>query len=288
MTYQRVVSLVPSVTESLFDLGLGQQVVGITDYCVYPVNQIKHLPRVGGTKDARLADIVALRPDLVIANREENTRLLVEALQAANVPVWVTFPETVREAIDLLWDIIRRFEAPQQGHRLAALEKVYEWAEAAAQNQTPRRVFCPIWKQTEGSAWWMTINGSTYISDLLRVCGGENVFRERQRRYPLAADLVPDPPFQAKAADPIGPQPDIRYPRVTLAEILSTQPEVILLPSEPYLFTPTDRDYWMQLTELPAAQNQRIHLVDGSLLTWHGTRLAKALQEIPALLTQLD
>lgn len=276
MTYQRVVSLVPSVTESLFDLGLGSRVVGITDYCIHPAAQLKGLPRVGGTKDVRVQDVVNLQPDLVIANKEENTRAVVEALQAANVPVWVTFPETVREALDLLWDIIRRFDAPQQGHRLAALEKVYEWAAAAAENAAPMPVFCPIWK---GEGWWMTINGATYVSDLLRICGGQNVFAERERRYPLAADLDPDLPAPLQA-----PLADTRYPRVTLEEILAARPEVILLPSEPFAFGEAERDYWLQFSELPAVQNSRIHLVDGSLLTWHGTRLAKALQEIPSLL----
>lgn len=278
MTYKRVVSLVPSVTESLFDLGLGQYVVGITDYCIHPAAQLKGLPRVGGTKDVRVNDVIALTPDLVIANKEENTRPVVEALQAANVAVWVTFPETVRDAIDLLWDIIRRFDAPQQGHRLAALEKVYEWAAAAAENAAPRTVFCPIWK---GDDWWMTINGATYVSDLIRVCGGDNIFAERERRYPLAADLNPEQPSPVEAV-PISA--DTRYPRVTLAEILAARPEVILLPSEPYAFSQPDLDYWMQFTDLPAVQNNRIFLVDGSLLTWHGTRLAKALQEIPSLL----
>ncbi len=280
MTYQRVVSLVPSVTESLFDLGLGSRVVGITDYCVHPAEALTHLPRIGGTKDVRVADVIALQPDLVIANKEENTRPAVEALQAAGMPVWVTFPETTRDAIDLLWDIIRRFDVPQQGHRLAALEKVYEWAAAAAENATPVRVFCPIWRSGEAQdEWWMTINGATYVSDLIRVCGGANVFAERERRYPLAADLDPNPARAMETAPG-----DVRYPRLTVDEILATQPEVILLPSEPYAFSEADRDYWMQFADLPAVQNNRIHLVDGSLLTWHGTRLAKALQEIPSLL----
>jgi len=276
MTYQRVVSLVPSVTESLFDLGLGQRVVGVTDYCIYPAGPLVGLPRIGGTKDVRVADVLALKPDLVIANKEENTRPIVEALQEAGLAVWVTFPESAREALDLLWDIIRRFDAPQQGHRLAALEKVYEWAVAAAENANPTPVFCPIWK---GDDWWMTINGATYVSDLIRVCGGLNVFAERERRYPLAADLDPEHASPAEAAPG-----DTRYPRVTLDEILAARPEVILLPSEPYAFAEADYDYWMQFTDLPAVQNNRVHLVDGSLLTWHGTRLAKALQEIPALL----
>ena len=127
----------------------------------------------------------------------------------------------------------------------------------------------------------MTANSQTYLSDLLRVCGGENVFSDRERRYPLAADLDPDQPARGATADR-------RYPRVTLAEILAAHPEVILLPSEPYAFSQTDYDYWMQFADLSAVQNNRIHLVDGSLLTWHGTRLAKALHEIPILLTPVE
>lgn len=276
MTYYRVVSLVPSVTESLFDLGLGNRLVGVTDYCVHPADDLRSLPRIGGTKDVRVVDVIALRPDLVIANREENTRTAVEALQAAGLPVWVTFPESVRGALDLLWDMTRRFNVPQQGHRLAALEKVFEWAAAAADNATPTQVFCPIWR---GDDWWMTVNGSTYVSDLIRICGGENVFAARERRYPLAADLDPSQPNWPDASGA-----DTRYPRVTRDEILAARPEVILLPSEPYPFAQADYDYWMQYTDLPAAVNGRVHLVDGSLLTWHGTRLAKALQEIPSLL----
>lgn len=282
--YQRVVSLVPSLTESLFDLGLGDRVVGITDYCVHPAERLIGLPRLGGTKNVHVAEVIALQPDLVIANQEENTRADVEALQAAMVPVWVTFPQTVREAIDLLWDLVRRFDIPQQGPRLVALEKTYEWSAAGASNEQPTRVFCPIWREpaTGVPEWWMTINGETYVSDLIRVCGGANVFADRERRYPLAADLDPEHPPRLLSADR-----DARYPRVTLDEILATRPEVILLPSEPFAFDQADYDYWIQFSDLPAVQNQRVHLVDGSLLTWHGTRLARALQELPILLAPM-
>lgn len=276
MNYRRVVSLVPSVTESLCDLGLGHRLVGVTDFCVRPAEQLAHLPRLGGTKQLRVADIIALNPDLVITNKEENVRSDIESLQAAGLPVWVTFPKTVRDAIDLLWDIVRRFDVPAQGRRLVALEKVYEWAAAAASNTIPTRVFCPIWR---GDDWWMTASGNTYLSDLISVCGGANVFAARERRYPLAADLDP-----AQLARPDSER-DTRYPRVTVEEILASRPEVILLPSEPFAFTEADAEFWMQFADLPAAQTGRIHLVDGSLLTWHGTRLAKALQEIPVLLS---
>ncbi|MEK7276683.1 MAG: helical backbone metal receptor [Chloroflexota bacterium] len=137
MPPHRLVSLVPSVTESLFDLGLGGRVVGITDYCVHPADKLARLPRMGGTKNARVADVIALQPDLVIANREENTRADVEALQAAGLEVWVTHPETVRDAIDLLWEIVRRFDVSKQGQRIAALETAYEWTVAASTSAEP-------------------------------------------------------------------------------------------------------------------------------------------------------
>ena len=283
MPPERVVSLVPSVTESLFDLGLGHKVVGITDYCVHPADKISGLPRVGGTKNVGLAGVVALNPDLVIANHEENTQADIEALQAAGVPVWLTFPKTVRDALDLLHDLVRRFSAPQQELRIVAIEKAYEWAvTAAANSESPApRVFCPIWRDAAGPpAWWMTISGDTYVSDVIAVCGGQNVFADRDRRYPLAADLDPT------RSPELAPARDTRYPRVTLDEILAAQPEVILLPSEPYAFSEADADFWRQFPDLPAVQNDRIHLVDGSLLTWHGTRLGRALQEIPSLIVR--
>jgi ABC-type Fe3+-hydroxamate transport system substrate-binding protein len=278
---ERVVSLVPSVTESLFDLGLGHTLVGITDYCLHPADKLTGLPRLGGTKNVGVAGVAALNPDLVIANREENTPADIEALQAAGIPVWLTFPKTIRDALDLLHDLVRRFNAPQQELRIVAIEKAYEWAvTAAANSESPApRVFCPIWRDDAATpAWWMTINGDTYVSDVIAVCGGQNVFADRNRRYPLAADLDP-----AQASKP-APDRDTRYPRVTLDEILAAQPEVILLPSEPYAFSEADAGFWRQFPDLPAVQNDRIHLVDGSLLTWHGTRLGRALQEIPSLM----
>jgi len=285
MPPQRVVSLVPSVTESLFDLGLGKVVVGRTDYCVHPVDKVSVIPTIGGTKNVRIAEVIALQPDLVIANREENTQAVVESLQAADVPVWVTFPKTVRDALDLLWDFVRRFDIPQQGLRLVPLEKAYEWAVTANAETPSPRVFCPIWRgATSGSEsdWWMTINGDTYTSDVIATCGGQNIFADRDRRYPLTADLDPTQPGTP------APDRDDRYPRLTVAEIVAANPEVILLPSEPFAFTEAEAEFWLQFPELSAAQSGRIYLVDGSLLTWHGTRVALALRELPSLFISPD
>ena len=98
----RIVTLVPSVTESLFCLGLGDRIVGITDWCVHPSDRVSGLPRVGGTKNPSVRQILELEPDLVIANREENPKRALVALRTAGVDVWVTYPLTVRDSVALL------------------------------------------------------------------------------------------------------------------------------------------------------------------------------------------
>lgn len=278
----RVISLVPSVTESLFDLGVGDRLVGITDYCIHPADKVADLLKIGGTKNPDVQKIKAALPDLIIANQEENRKDDVEALQAEGFKVWVTFPRTMREAIDLLWATIRVFRVPMMGQRLSVLETTYEWTSLAAENMTPVSVFCPIWREPradEGPVrWWMTLNRETYMHDVLRVCGGANVFADRDRRYPLAADLGGTQPLA------LHPERDTRYPRVTPDEVAERAPEVILLPSEPYPFAEADLAAFEAFPEIPAVRNNRVHLVDGSLLTWPGTRLAHALADLPTLL----
>lgn len=275
---RRVVSLVPSLTESLFDLGCGDRLVAVTDYCVHPADKVRHLPRVGGTKSPDLARVRAALPELVLASREENRREDVEALQADGFKVWVTFPCTVAGTLELLWAIVRVFDVPQRGLVIDALERVYEYAALAAENTSGLRTFCPIWREPrapEPPRWWMTFNRDTYMHDLLRVCGGENVFADRERRYPLAADLGQMP------ADPPDPARDTRYPRVTPDEVARQAPDVILLPSEPYPFTDQDAAAFDAFPDLPAVRHRRLHTLDGSLLTWPGTRLGRALNELP-------
>ncbi len=276
---RRVVSLVPSTTESLIELGLGDRLVGRTDYCVYPVGKVEHVPSVGGTKNPNIDLIRALSPDLVIMNYEENRREDADALRDAGIVVWATFPQTVREAFNLLWTMMYAFESPAQSESIRQIERLCDLLELIEPAQ-PCRVFVPIWHDP-----LMTFNSDTFAHDLLRICGGTNVFAERERRYPLAADLGAAVPLSAD--DPRAAGRDIRYPRVTLDEVEAAQPDVILLPSEPFLFTESHRAIFAPL-DVPAAHNDRIVLVDGSLLTWHGTRLARALLTIPNLLCATD
>lgn len=274
---RRVISLVPSMTESLFDLNLGERLIAVTEYCTRPAEGVVRLPKVGGTKNPDIARIVALRPDLVIMNREENRRADAEALQAAGIPIWATEPRTVREAIDLLWLIMDFFEEASMTHRVRTIEIAYETTCRYMTAELPVRAFVPIWRDP-----WMTFNRETFIHDMLHTCGAENVFADRERLYPLAADLGKAP--SAPLEEPGVPRRDTRYPRITLDEVLAAQPELILLPDEPYPFSAVDEAALTHaLADTPAVRNGRVHRVDGSLLTWHGTRIAYALNDLPPL-----
>jgi ABC-type Fe3+-hydroxamate transport system substrate-binding protein len=275
----RVVSLVPSVTESLFELNFGENVVGVTDFCVHPGEKVAPLPKVGGTKNPHPDQILALNPDLVIANREENTRSVVETLVAAGVPVWVTYPKTVDESIALLRGLARLFQRQLALQQVEMLEVALEWAEAAASDHDPVSYFCPIWQESgEGDQpMWLTFNQDTYCHDLLARLGGYNIFSHHGHQPP--GD--PDPPDEQLDEEAIR---DTRYPRILPAQVVEGQPELILLPDEPFPFSLEHLPAINQvLKETPAVAHQQVRLFEGSLLTWHGTRLALALQSIPLL-----
>jgi ABC-type Fe3+-hydroxamate transport system substrate-binding protein len=279
---ERVVSLVPSMTESLFDLGFGESVVGITDFCTHPKHALQGISRVGGPKNPDIDQIIQIEPDLVLVNQEENAKEGVEALQSAGLKVWITFPKTVRQSLDILWILVGIYQSKPAAARLETLELTLDWAKAASADHTRWRFFCPIWYQAETNSglpeWWMTFNHQTYVHDLLHILGGENVFSDRARRYPLGADLGLDEPEMTGERDE-------RYPRVTLGEIVESDPEVILLPSEPYPFDEKNLEHFLErFNETSAAKQKKVFTLDGSLLTWHGTRLARSLSELPSLL----
>jgi ABC-type Fe3+-hydroxamate transport system substrate-binding protein len=247
---RRIVSLVPSLTEALFALGLGERVVGVTEWCVHPREAVARIPKVGGTKTPDLHAIRALAPDLVIANREENRRRDVERLEAAGIPVWVTYPRTVREGAALLAELAGLGAPPA---RVAEVVAPVLDAVAHAEERPPASgpaVFCPIWRNP-----WMTVGRDTYVHDLIRLCGGRNVFALHGDR---------------------------RYPRVSEEEILGAAPEVVLLPDEPYRFD--DRDAReLRTWAMPAAREARIHLIDGTLVSWYGPRIRGAIETLRGL-----
>jgi ABC-type Fe3+-hydroxamate transport system substrate-binding protein len=273
---QRLVSLVPSITEVLFRFGQGPQVVGITDYCTEPAAAVATKTRVGGTKNPDIATILALRPQLVFAVAEENRRQDVEQLAAAGVAVYVFAPRTVRDGIDLLWRVADLVECrPEVTGQMQAIEQDYAETVALVAQRQRVRVFCPIWKDP-----YMTINADTYVHDVLWVCGGENIFAHRQRRFPLAADLGQQPETTGERST----ERDRRYPRITLAEMAALRPEVILLPDEPYAFSEADIADFTPFSEVPAVRSGRIWLIDGKMVSWYGPRLGHSLRTLRALL----
>jgi ABC-type Fe3+-hydroxamate transport system substrate-binding protein len=273
----RIVSLVPSDTYSLLRLGAGEKVVGRTRYCVEPADAVASIETVGGTKDADVGRIVALEPDVVVANQEENTKHDIEALEAAGLRVLVSFPQRVADGVAQLARLALLLgvgQAPSPARDVvAAAYREHRAAEARRAEGSAVRTFVPIWMDP-----LMTANEHTFLSDMLELAGAVNVFGDRERRYPLAADLGQRP---ALAPDRVEGR-DTRYPRVTLDEVVARQPELVLLPDEPHAFTEADADVFRALP-IPAARTGRIRFCDGKDLMWYGARSLEGLGRLRAL-----
>jgi ABC-type Fe3+-hydroxamate transport system substrate-binding protein len=259
---KRIVSLVPSDTYTVIRLGLGDRLVGRTVYCVEPEVEVAGIETVGGTKNADVARILELQPDLVIANKEENRRHDIERLQEAGLPVVLSFPRTVEQGLEHVERLLALF--PSIAFDLAP-------ARARVQRLASRRVdalpaFVPIWMSP-----LMTVHADTFISDALELCGGRNVFADRKRRYPLSADLGLRPPIEASDRDE-------RYPRVTLEEVALRAPQLALLPDEPHEFTDADAAVFRDLG-IP-----HVAFCDGKDLMWYGLRSLEGLDRIAALI----
>ena len=247
---RRIVSLVPSLTEALADLGLDDETVGLTRFCVHPDGWKWRKAVVGGTKTVDVARVLALAPDLVVANREENERAPVEAIAAAGVPVWVSDIATVADTAAALRDLGRITGRGAEGERLAAgIEAAFAVPEALpeAPRETVRAVYL-IWRDP-----WMTVGADTIISDVMARGGLDNAFGDR-----------------------------LRYPAVTADEIAAAAPRVVLLSSEPYPFA--DK----HIAEVQAlAPGAAVALVDGEAFSWYGPRLARAPAEVVRVLRGL-
>jgi len=247
---RRIVSLVPSLTETFFALGCGDALVGITRYCTQPAGAVDAVARVGGTKNPDVAAIVALAPDLVVVNAEENRQEDFAALEAAGLTVFVSFSHRVRDVAELLTALGTLTGAPAAAAQLRAALEV---ALGAAPPSVRRRVFCPIWKNP-----WISFNADTYAHDVLQRAGGDNVCGARAKRYCT----------------------------VDLEAIAAAAPEVILLPDEPYVFSEKDRAALATLDRTPAWQSGRVHFVDGKALSWYGRRTGSALGYFRAILSE--
>ena len=267
---RRVVSLVPSDTLNVAAIGCAGALVGRTDYCELPDGVVRALPSVGGTKNPRVEAICDLSPDLVLANQEENTRSDLQELATRGVRVYIAFPKRVAAGLAHLAKLARIFGVAADADAKDLVERGYDalrGAETARAAATPLRTFCPIWMDP-----LMTIHGDTFVSDMLDLCGAQNVFADRVRRYPLAADLG-----KAVALPPekVGDR-DVRYPRVTTDEVVLRAPELIVLPDEPYAFREGDVAFFRSL-DTPAARRGAVVRASGKDVSWYGARSVDAI-----------
>lgn len=212
---QRIVSLVPSQTELLHDLGLDAEVVGITRFCVHPPEWRRTKSRIGGTKDVRVEQVRSLAPDLVIANREENVKEQVEALRGF-CPVWTSDVNDLPGALEMILSIGRLTGREGEAGNMA--RSIDDGFAAIGRYERPARTAYLIWKDP-----WMAAGGGTFIDDMMRRCGFSNVFADRPR-----------------------------YPVTSLDELAASGAQRVLLSSEPYPFR--ERDLEAVRQELPRAE----------------------------------
>ena len=231
---QRIISLVPSQTELLHDLGLGDRVVGITKFCTRPAHWYPEKAHVGGTKTILFEKIAALAPDLILGNKEENDRDQVAQL-AARWPVWMSDIQTLDDALAMI-ESVGKLTATE-ARAVGISQNIREKFSFLPKNGGKIRAAYLIWRKPH-----MVAASGTFIDEMLRRAGFENVFGEKTR-----------------------------YPEVFLDEIAAQKPDAILLSSEPFPFREK------HFAEFRAAcPNSTILIVDGELFSWYGTRLLHA------------
>lgn len=260
----RVVSLCPSLTELVFDLGLEGALVGITKWCVHPADRVGAVEKVGGTKDPDVARIIELAPDVVLVNEEENRREDAEALVSAGVRVANSFPKTSLDTAEMVRDFGRVLGEVADGGEAEAIRTAAEAIAtdieartrrvqaAAATRAATRRFAYLIWRKP-----YMTVNADTFASALLAQAGGVNVFADRAERYPA-----------------IEPE-----------DLAAAAPERVFLSTEPFPFQDKHRH---ELAELTGLAPEVFCIADGEYLSWHGSRTPAGVDYAEALLWESD
>ncbi|HSH70775.1 MAG TPA: helical backbone metal receptor [Deferrisomatales bacterium] len=200
---RRILALVPSVTRCLFDLGVGARVVGRTDYCAAPREEVQTLPRVGGPKTVSVERVLALAPDLVLADAEENQRDPIAELERRGLRVYVALPRTLERVAGFLRDLAALVRRPQARQWADELTRA-----SASAPGPPVPVACLVWNSP-----YMAAAPDTLPHAVLTAAGGSNV---------------------------VARQGDRRYPEIAAAALARARPRVILLPDDPYPFSATD------------------------------------------------
>ncbi len=229
---RRILSVVPSLTELLYDLGLEEEIVGITKFCVFPEVIFRSKPRIGGTKTLHLDKIRALQPDLIIANKEENQQEDIQQL-SAEFPTYVTDIQLMSQAVEKI-KIIGEL-SQRKTESLELIDKINDGFTQLARFERRPRVAYMIWKDPI-----MVAGGDTYIHDMLDKAGFENAFGHLSR-----------------------------YPSVEATELANAEIDFVLLSSEPFPFKTKDLAYFEKL--MPSS---KAILVDGTMFSWYGSRLA--------------
>lgn len=233
----RIVSLCPSLTELVFDLGAGDSLVGITRFCVHPEHGVGRVEKVGGTKTPSIGRIVELNPDLVLLNEEENRVEDARALTAAGLSCHVSFPKTAIETAAMVRSIGEAVHRPAEAEAVARdIEMEARRAREGAERKPAVRYAYLIWRRP-----LMSVSDDTFIADLFRLGGGANVFGERPRRYPV----------------------------VEVRELAAAAPHAVFLSTEPFPFREEHVD---EISRATALAPEIFHIVDGELLSWHGSR----------------
>jgi ABC-type Fe3+-hydroxamate transport system substrate-binding protein len=236
---KRIISIVPSQTELLFELGLTEEVIGITKFCVHPAAQFKAKIKVGGTKKLDIGLIRNLKPDLIIGNKEENTKENIELL-SSEFPVWMSDVNNLDDAMKSIGQIAelvdREPEAAYLNHLINA--GFTDLQTLALQLGIDKNVAYLIWKDP-----YMLAGRGTFINDILMKIGLTNIIKQS------------------------------RYPEIDMNELAALKPELVFLSSEPYPFREKHVEDLKLI--LPEAE---IMLVDGEMFSWYGSRLVKAVQ----------
>lgn len=243
----RIVSLVPSITELLFDLGLESQIVGRTTFCVHPTGRVDKVKRVGGTKKVKLDTLRGLYPTHVIVNIDENTRALVDEIAHFVPHIIVTHPIEPRDNLNLFRLLGGIFDRAQTARRLCRdFELAYNILVDSARHLPTRRVLYLIWKSP-----WMTVSKPTYISRMLSLVHWETVAHV----------------------------PETRYPEVTFSDDLFATTDIMLFSSEPYPFKQKHVEAFRHM--FPAV-NRTLSLIDGEMISWYGSRAIPGLKYLSA------
>lgn len=247
---KKIISIVPSQTELLYDLGLDDEVIGITKYCVHPKSWLETKSIVGGTKKLDLAKIKALKPDLIIGNKEENEKSQILDLMK-EYPVWMSDIKTLEEALNMI-ELIGEMTGKEKGasriqNDIREQFSLFKLQTLHLKIHTNKALYL-IWRKP-----YICAGSNTFINHMIQICGLNNVFSSTPR-----------------------------YPHITTEQIQKADPSLIFLSSEPYPFRTK------HIQELQSiCPNAKVVLVDGEMFSWYGSRLLYAPSYFERLLQNL-